>query len=107
MSFRQPPLVISRGKALDHTLVIVSGELDLNTAPRLREAVHEALSEGPPTVHLDLSKVSFIDCAGLQALIICQRNARLRGGELLLRRTSAQVDRLRDLTAVHFDLVRE
>lgn len=107
MPFRQPPLVVSLCKAPDHTLVVVSGELDIATAPQLCQAVREALSERPSTLHLDLSGVSFIDCAGLQALIIGQRGARLRRGELLLRRASAQVDRLLDLTAVHFDSVTE
>jgi len=105
MPFRQPALVVSLCKAPDYTLVVVSGELDIATAPQLRQAVTEALSEGPSTLHLDLSGVSFIDCAGLQVLIIGEREARLRRGRLLLRRSSAHVDRLRDLTAVHFDSV--
>lgn len=107
MPFRQPPLVVRRCRAPGHTLLVVSGELDISTAARLRREVREALFEGPSTLYLDLSGVSFIDCAGLQALITGQRDARLQGGELLLRGTSAQVDRLQDLTDVRFDAAPE
>jgi anti-sigma B factor antagonist len=107
MPFRQQALDISRYKAPDQLVLVISGELDLGTAPQLLREVAEALSEGHSTVHLDLSGVSFIDCAGLRALIIGQRDARRSGRKLLVARTSAQVDRLRDLTSVHLDFVEE
>ncbi len=41
------------------------GELDLGTAPAL-EQVLENLVGGPPAIDLDLSGLTFVDCAGLR-----------------------------------------
>jgi anti-sigma B factor antagonist len=90
---------------MDHTLLVVSGELDLATAPQLSRALDAASSEGPATVHLDLSGITFIDCAGLQALVLGRRAARGRGRDLLVRRTSRRVDRLCSLTGERFEAV--
>jgi anti-anti-sigma factor len=48
--------------------------------------------------------VSFIDCAGVQALLVVQRTAQLLGGDLILTRTSPQVARLVDLLGLRFQL---
>ena len=52
-------------------------------------------------MYLDLSAVSFMDCAGVQALLVGRRTARLLGGDLILCRTSRQVDRLLSLMDLH------
>ena len=63
-------------------LVSVSGELDLYTADRLRNAVDEATSVGADTVLLDLSAVGFIDSTALG--VIVQETKRLEGRGLAL-----------------------
>jgi anti-sigma B factor antagonist len=64
------------------TVVSVTGEVDMLTAPRLASAVDTALGadDGAPVV-VDLSRVSFFDSHGLTALIQegpARRLARLR-----------------------------
>jgi anti-sigma B factor antagonist len=62
----------------------VQGELDLYTAPHLREAVL-GLDAGPsPHVAIDLSEVGFIDSSGLGAIIACLKHVREQAGELAL-----------------------
>jgi anti-anti-sigma factor len=59
------------------TVVHVTGDIDLDTAPALRAAVAPTL--GLPTAHtviFDLSAVSFIDSAGLAVLISVARDGR-------------------------------
>ncbi len=52
----------------DGASLLVSGEVDLLTAPVLRSRLHEAAS-GAGDLVVDLSAVTFIDCAGLEPLL--------------------------------------
>ena len=49
--------------------VVVYGELDIATVPRLRDALDEAVNGEAVTVTLDLSAISFIDSTGLHLLL--------------------------------------
>lgn len=62
----------------DAVVLCVSGEIDLETAPHLQEAVSAALDEHPETLIIDLSKVEFLASAGMTVLIRCQQQAGTR-----------------------------
>jgi anti-sigma B factor antagonist len=61
-------------------VVSVVGEVDLGTAPRLEQAVTEAV-EGTDTevVRIELAQVSFMDSTGLRVLISGVQAAERRG----------------------------
>ncbi|MFE2988485.1 STAS domain-containing protein [Streptomyces sp. NPDC059262] len=63
--------------------VTVAGDLDLCSAPTVRATLREALS-GHGRVVVDCSRLSFIDCTGLSALLAAARAARATGAELRL-----------------------
>lgn len=51
-------------------LAVVAGEVDMSTAPRLRASLLAALHERTPAIlHVDLARVTFLDCAGIGALV--------------------------------------
>ncbi len=77
--------------------VVVTGEVDLDTAPTVRDEVLRHLREGA-TVHLDLGDVTFMDSSGLHVLLATTRRAALVGAELRLVRVSPRVQRLLVLT---------
>ena len=77
--------------------VVVTGEVDLDTAPTVRDEVFRQL-QGGATVHLDLGDVTFMDSSGLHVLLAISRQASLVGAELHLVRVSARVQRLLELT---------
>ena len=56
---------------------------------------------------LDLSGVSFMDCAGLRTLLATRRRAELRGGRMRLIAASAAVRRIIELTGVQEALAME
>jgi anti-sigma B factor antagonist len=60
--------------------IAVHGEVDLYTAPKLKEKFVEMIEGGYPDVVLDLEGVSFIDSSGLGVLVGALRRARERGG---------------------------
>jgi anti-sigma B factor antagonist len=88
-------------------VVVVHGEVDLATAPQLRDAALRALAVGAGNLHLDLTGVTFMDSAGLHVLLATRRRARLTGGHLALCGTSRCVDRLLELTGTASILGRQ
>ena len=66
------------------TVVAVEGELDLYTAPQMREAVLAAVTDGADHVVIDLTAVPFMDSSGLGAVVACLKRLRESGGELAL-----------------------
>ncbi|GAA1672624.1 STAS domain-containing protein [Fodinicola feengrottensis] len=53
----------------DVTVLSVSGELDMLTAPRLGEAITQARADGPHVLITDLTEVAFLASPGLTVLI--------------------------------------
>lgn len=64
--------------------VSVTGELDLDTGPRLREYLAGRVAHSPSTLAVDLTAVTFCDSSGLQALVATLRRARLLERRLVL-----------------------
>ena len=57
-------------------------------------------AQRPPTIVLDLRKLSFLDSAGLGRVLALQRRARRDGRRLLVVRGSRAVQRLFAITAL-------
>jgi anti-sigma B factor antagonist len=69
------------------------GELNLAAAKRLDATVHDLVLETPELV-LDLSRVTFIDCCGLSAILRCHQACRDGSCSLTLLHPSEQVREL-------------
>lgn len=61
------------------------GELDLSTAPLLREGLHRLLEGGSGDLTLDMSRLDFIDSTGLSVLVGAFKRAREDGRDIVLR----------------------
>jgi anti-sigma B factor antagonist len=81
------------------TLVVLRGDLDLATAPELRECLVKVIDEGARVV-VDLEAVGFLDSAGLGILVGGLKRARTRGGELELVCTSKDVLKPLEITGL-------
>jgi anti-sigma B factor antagonist len=79
--------------------VAVSGEIDISTVTRLRERL-SGLADGGQTLIVDLNRVTFIDSAGLGALVGAARRADARGGSLHAVCARPQTRKLLWLTGV-------
>jgi anti-anti-sigma factor len=78
----------------------LAGELDLATAPNLNDEFERAAACGPHEVVLDLSALTFIDCAGLRAVFNFSDRARALGWRLRVVRPPAQLARIFGLAAL-------
>lgn len=96
------PLHLTIVDGLDAVLVRVQGDLDIETAPKLRAALTPLLHR---RVELDLSEVRFIDSSGITVLLVHQRHARLVGGRSRVIHASQPVQRIFHLIGVHRLLV--
>jgi anti-sigma B factor antagonist len=80
--------------------VILSGELDLATAPRVERHVSVAVAAGADPLVIDVSEVTFIDSAGLEVLLAAQDRAGRHGRRLVVVSGSDAVDRVFAVTDV-------
>ncbi|MEV7968463.1 STAS domain-containing protein [Sphaerisporangium sp. NPDC088356] len=78
----------------DAVVVAVEGELDLFTAPFLRDEVREAIKQDGTRLVLDLGALSFMDSSGLSVLIEAWRLATGEGGGVSLAAPQAPVARI-------------
>jgi anti-anti-sigma factor len=86
---------------IDGAVIAVYGELDVATAPTLDDTLSRTDGQA---VQLDLSGVSFIDPAGLGALLAAKRDIDDRGGRLVIVNASWPVRRLAQLSGTSQDL---
>ena len=77
----------------------VAGEIDISSAAQLRERLYE-LADNGGTLIVDLNRVTFIDSAGLGALVGTARRAAENGGSLYAVCAQPQPRRLLWLTGV-------
>lgn len=83
-----------------HVVVRVSGEIDISTAPRLREAIVSLLAEGRTQIAVDLRGVDFLDSTGLGVLVGGLKRARSAGGELRVISTSPRIEKVFAITGL-------
>lgn len=74
-------------------VVAVRGELDIQSAPAKREELLRVIRRYGPRVRIDLGGVTFVDCAGVNALLAALRRARLEDGWVCLVRMPPRVRR--------------
>ncbi|MGY1916739.1 STAS domain-containing protein [Blastococcus sp. SYSU DS0973] len=83
-----------------HALVVVEGDIDLVTAPRLEAFVAARPLAGCTVLELDLGGVPSIGSGGLSVLIAVRRWCQQRGIELLLRNVQPSVWRVFEATGL-------
>ena len=100
LSVPAPPFHVGVSRSDGGVVVGVVGELDLATAPQLRDSLVALSEEGQTQVVLDLTRLSFIDSTGLSVLVMALNRARADGGSVLLRNPSQSVLRILEITGL-------
>jgi anti-sigma B factor antagonist len=79
-----PPPTVEPRVVGPRTVLAVTGEIDLATAPRLREAVAAAFAAGACELCIDLAETTFMDSSGLHVLLDAAQQAEELDRELTI-----------------------
>lgn len=83
-----------------HAILAVKGEVDVYTAPRLRERLVELVSQGQHQVVVDLEGVDFLDSTGLGVLVGGLKRLRSHDGDLSLVCTQSRILKVFEITGL-------
>jgi len=67
-----------------HTIIEVGGEIDVYTAPKLRDKITELVGNGNYHLVIDMEKVDFLDSTGLGVLVGGLKKVRAHDGSMRL-----------------------
>jgi anti-sigma B factor antagonist len=93
-------ITVSRTTAGDVPIVAVNGEVDVYSAPALKEKINELLEGGQNTLIVDLSGVGFLDSTGLGALVEARAATTEAGGALPLVCSQERILKLFTITGL-------
>lgn len=93
-------LAVSRQQVGDLPVVAVRGEVDVYSAPSLRENLTQLLDEGEKTIVVDMTEVAFLDSTGLGALIAARTATDKAGGALPIVCTQDRILKLFTITGL-------
>ncbi len=94
MEFRVSSAELSEGVSS----VIVGGEVDLSTAPELKEVLNGVIDGGARLVLVDLSKATFIDSTTLGVLMGAVKRVRPGGGEIVIACDDPNIRKIFEIT---------
>jgi anti-sigma B factor antagonist len=77
-------LTVSSRQEGEHTVISVGGEIDVYTAPSLRERLNELVASGHYDLIVDMEGVEFLDSTGLGVLVGGLKRVRSHEGTLRL-----------------------
>lgn len=101
MRARGSPISVSSPTTADeHTVIKLTGEVDLGNAPQIGRELRSALSGEPATLVVDLSEMTFMDSTLLGLLVQTRQRAIARGSRVLLVRPQQTIRRVFQLTGL-------
>jgi len=83
-----------------YTVLSVKGEVDVYSAPRLREKLVELVSQGKHQIVVDLEGVDFLDSTGLGVLVGGLKRLRSHDGDLTLVCTHQRILKVFEITGL-------
>jgi len=86
---------VSFSRGGDSLVVMIEGEIDHHTASRVRERIdNKFLMEPVKNMILDLSRVTFMDSAGIGLILGRMNRVTSIGGKVTLRKPQPEIQRL-------------
>lgn len=81
-----------------------AGELDIHTSRRLLATIEQLCTRELDIIAVDGAELSFVDSAGLRALMLARDRADLLGIRLQLVHLSDELDKVLAMTGLHEEL---
>jgi anti-sigma B factor antagonist len=93
-------LDLETSKQGDASVVSLRGEIDVYTAPRLRQALIDLVEGGAKDIVVDMERVDFLDSTGLGVLVGGLKRVKSNEGELKLVVTQDRIMKIFDITGL-------
>ena len=93
-------LTLTTGDRDGRTVVSVGGEIDVYTAPKLRDQITELVADGSYHIVIDMEAVEFLDSTGLGVLVGGLKKVRAHDGSLELVCTQARLLKIFRITGL-------
>jgi anti-sigma B factor antagonist len=85
----------------DASILTLRGEIDVYTAPRLRQSIVDLVDGGAHRIIVDMEKVDFLDSTGLGVLVEGLKRVKTREGELAIVATHDKILKIFDITGLN------
>lgn len=83
-----------------HAALVLHGELDAASAPRLRAELERHLDEGRRVIRIDVGGVTFIDSTAIGELVAASKRCRRDFGSLILTNVPPSVQKIVKITGL-------
>lgn len=91
---------LSRNDLDGWVVLTVAGEVDLATAPTLRQHFADLVAAGVTRLVLDLGPTTFLDSTGLGAIVMVLKRLRAHDGALRVVATSPSIRKVFEITSL-------
>jgi anti-sigma B factor antagonist len=85
---------------LDYRVLALAGEIDMHTAPALREQVFALIEEDRRPLVVDMTDISFCDSAGVNIAAAARKHAADQGVTLAIVGLNGRVDKVFRMTGM-------
>lgn len=93
-------LKIVKIESKEVSILQLIGEVDVYTAPKLKEELLPMVEKTNQKVEIDLSQVDYMDSTGLGVIIGALKLSKSKDGQLTLLNATARLERLFDITGL-------
>ena len=83
------------------TILDVSGEVDVYTAPKLKEALGAVITSGQVHLIVNMERVTYMDSSGFGTLLGALKRVRTEGGTVNLIKVSSAIERMLTITRLN------
>jgi anti-sigma B factor antagonist len=80
------------------SIIVLKGEIDVYTSPKLKEELLALVGEQKHRVYIDLAGVHYMDSTGLGILIGGLKASKANNGQLIFKNITERLDRLFTIT---------
>ena len=94
-------LDVETGTVGDASLLPLRGEIDVYTAPRLRQAIIDLVEGGATRIVVDMERVDFLDSTGLGVLVGGLKRVKMKEGSLSIVTTQDKILKIFDITGLN------
>ncbi len=93
-------LEVDSSEQSGRSVLTLRGEIDVYTAPRLRQALIDLVENGARDILVDMRRVDFLDSTGLGVLVGGLKRVKSNEGSLEIVATSDRILKIFDITGL-------